>query len=461
MTTVILIAGVLFLVACALAIWLPEWRLPALLLALLAMPGNVDNVLPQMMLDPNPIANNAAPVASAIDVLVLLAVFLSVREGRWTMLTPIARRLVLGGLTVWGMVTISALVALGAGVEPAAVIRGSITFLRVPALLFLALVLWSEAGFARNLAIAATLGIGSLIANGIYTSALAEATRFTASTFGRNGFQLALAVSGVLAAGLTISYAARSRWGPSALAALAVSVALFAAIATGTRASLLALVPATVFALIINRRWFSRRGAVGLAAAIVLVLVVGTAAVVITPEGGRATSVLTDPGETVHIVTHPGDQPSYSPVTTRTHFWRLAGRMVAEHPVAGVGPFQWNIQRYQLEPTADQIVVDTHNTYIQIAAEYGIPVLAAYLLLLGTIVGGVLLTAWRRNAVSSHSWTATCLAATAVVFPITELTNSHFFNVRLGGVEWLLLGSAFAVSYLATAGPEGEPAHAG
>jgi hypothetical protein len=33
----------------------------------------------------------------------------------------------------------------------------------------------------------------------------------------------------------------------------------------------------------------------------------------------------------------------------------------------------------------------------------------------------------------------------AVVYPVTELTNSHFFNIRLGAFGWLLLALAFVL----------------
>lgn len=456
MTTLIQVAGIFLVLILAVAITRPGLRLPALLLAFMAVPGNVDNLLPQMTLDPNQIPNNTAPVMSAIDALILLAVFLTIRERPWAQLGRAEQYVVLAAVGVWLVASASGVWALISGVEPAAVIRGSITFLRIPAMLFLALSLGREPGFAKRLAYAAGLGIVALIANGLYTSAEAEAARFTASTFGRNGFSVVLVAAMLMVGGVAVSALMQARWATSAAALALASIALFGAIATGTRASLLAVLPVGALALATNRTWLNRRGLLNLAAVAVLAVVVSGSAWLFTPEGKRAISIVTDPGETVDVITNPGDQPWYSPVTTRTHFWRLAGAMVDEHPITGVGPFQWNIQRYALDPDAEEIVVDPHNTYLQIAAEYGLPVLAAYLALLAAVLLLVLGFGWRAGTETRQKWPATAVMAAAVLFPITEVTNSHFFNIRLGPVEWLLLGAAVAVTYASRARQSGD-----
>ena len=444
-------AGILLIGVSAVAMRWPAWRLPALVFALLAMPGNVDNLLPQMTLDPNPIADNTAPVFSAIDRLIALATVLTLREGRWQRLGREARWIIVGGLALWALATASALVALASGVEPAAVARGSVTFLRVAVLLFLAFGLADQLRDGAPMAIAAALGTLSLLANGLYTSSQLDSTRFTAATFGRNGFSLVLIIAMLLAAGLAVTYAQRSRWLAAAPALTVASAALFGSIATGTRASLLAVVPAIGFALIVNRSWTSRRGILGLVGMLALAISVSAAAALWTSEGGRALSVFTDPGETVDVVTDPSGQPWYSPVRTRTHFWSLAGHMITEQPLTGVGPYQWNIQRYELDPQGITAVVDPHMTYLQLAAEYGVPVFAGYVILLAACMTMIVGYAWRAGLPTSRDWTATTLAASAVLFPVTELTNSHFFNVRLGPFGWLIFASAVALSYLAYA----------
>ena len=52
----------------------------------------------------------------------------------------------------------------------------------------------------------------------------------------------------------------------------------------------------------------------------------------------------------------------------------------------------------------------------------------------------------RRREERQTALRAALASLPAAAYPVTELTNSHLFNVRLGTVGWLLLGSAVAVA---------------
>lgn len=448
LTPAILAAGLALVVATALAMRRPPWRLPALAFAILAIPGNVDNLVPQMVLDPNQLANNTAPVVSFVDVLIAWGVLLS-RGQIGAALGDRTQRWVIGGaVAFWALTTVVTAVNLiqGAPIDGSA--RSIVHFARVPALLAIGFGVAAHIGDGRRLAVAITVGVLSLLANGIYTSTATDASRFTAATFGRNGFSLALMIGAVVAAGLAIGMV-RARNGPGPLAAslpAALAIAgVYGAIATGTRMSILAALPVTGLALLVNRSWMSRRGVTTITAIVVVVVAVGLAAVTWSPEGERAISAITDPGETVDIVTNPDEQPWYSPVRSRSHWWGQARAMGRADPLTGVGAWQWNHVRYDLERDAVRVVADPHNTYLQLASEYGVLVVAAY----ATLLAAVLLTG-AAGVVKGYSpvvssWPATMLAAAAILGPLTEMTNSHFFNVRLGALIWLLLATFVAI----------------
>lgn len=454
MTTAILIGGLVVTLVIAWLMLRPTWRLPGLLFALLAVPGNVDNLLPQMRLDPHQIANATAPAISFVDLLIAWAIVLTVREGllaewpRWSRL--IAAVAIAFGLLAAGV----SLINLAQGVEPAAVLRGVLTLARIPALVVLVIALRDATADGRRLAIAFAAALVALIGNGVFTAWQLETTRFTAATFGRNGFSLVLVVAALATTGLGIGlWSVAETWRARAVALVAFALAaagLFGAIATGTRMSLLVAVPAVAIALLVNRTWAHRRGIMGLALIAVGIVAVAGAATLWTAEGGRALSVVTDPGETVDIISDPGGEPDYSPVRTRTHWWNQALSMVRGDPATGVGPYQWNIRRYELDPSAAPIVADPHNTYIQMGAEYGLPVLAVYVAGLTLLALAVLATAWRSTALTRRSPVATAVAAGALMIPLTELTNSHLFNVRIGAVTWLLLALALSLTLLPT-----------
>lgn len=456
MTTAILLGGLVVTLAVAYLMRHSTWRLPALLFALFAIPGNVDNLMPQMRLDPHPIANATAPMISVIDLLIAWAVVLTIREGgfagwsRWHRLiatAAIAFAVLAGGVT---------LVNLADGIEPGAAVRGILVLARIPALVLLGIALRNALGDGRGIAMAAAGGLVALIGNGIFTSWQLESTRFTAATFGRNGLSLALVVAALMTTGLAIALwraAEDARGRALSLGGFGLAAAgLFGAIATGTRMSLLVAVPAVAIALLVNPTWMHRRGVAGLGVIGIGVILVAVAATLWTAEGGRALSVISNPGETVDIITDPGGEPDYSPVRTRTHWWDQAIAMVRQDPTTGVGPYQWNIRRYESDPEAKAVVADPHNTYIQMAAEYGLGVLAVYVIGLAALALGVLATAWRSSALTRWSPVATGVTAAAMMIPLTELTNSHLFNVRIGAVTWLLLSVALTLTVLPALG---------
>ena len=84
----------------------------------------------------------------------------------------------------------------------------------------------------------------------------------------------------------------------------------------------------------------------------------------------------------------------------RLEYWKSTAAMIADHPLTGVGPgnFQAVYTRYKL-PESSEEVVDPHNFVMEIAASYGLPTLAIFLAILG-ILG------WRtcRAIVKLRQW---------------------------------------------------------
>ncbi|MEO8208741.1 MAG: O-antigen ligase family protein [Chloroflexota bacterium] len=447
MTTAILVAGLIGLAALAyVVVRLPVWRLPALLLALLALPGNVDNLGPQFRLDPNAVANPLAPAVPVTDLLIMLALAVAILERRRVF--GVQRWFVGGGLLVAAIMSASAALALTNGVEGGAVVRGMLTAWRIPALLFLGMTHRKEIGDGRRLGFAAILGTVVLVGNGGYTTISGSLERFTATTFGRNGFAVALASVTVLLAGLAYSdwRDIRGRRWSWIAAALAV-VALAGLLATGTRMGLAMLIFAGVASIIIGPVRSNAATLRGIGATIVGVGLAVTLALAFSVAGQRTLSLISDTGDTIGEavtgITNPGDLPSYSAIRSRSFFWRLAVQMAIEHPVTGVGPFQWNHVRYQLDLKSPHIVADAHNSYLQIGAEYGVPALLAYLVLLGGSAWFLTLGVLRRRG--RWTWIETGILVAAASIPVADLTNSHLFHVRMGAVEWLLIAVALAL----------------
>lgn len=454
MAAAIQIAGVALCVVLALIAVRPEWRVPALIVGLLSIPGNVDNLVPQFPLDPHPeLSNRTGPIVSAVDLLLAWCVALTWREGRrpegW------ARRLTIVAMAVAAVAASTALFAMSRGVDTTSVVRGIVLFARIPALFFLLGALRGEHGDATRLTGAFVVGGIALIGNGLYTTFTTHVDRFTAATFGRNGFAIALILVTMVSAGLAFRHwpglRGRGRLVVPLVAGAVAGACLFGASATGTRMAFLVLVGAAAAAVVLYPRRIrfpevARILAVGAVTAGIL-----AASVLWTVAGGRTVSVVTDPGNTIDVVTDPGSLPTESEVRSRGQFWELAIQMARSEPLTGVGPFQWSVRRYELDPTGPVIVVDAHNSYFQIAAEYGVITLGAYVILLGLALAVSAFSILRRSAREALGWAGLGVVVAAFAYPIAELTNSHFFNVRVGAVGWLLIAAAVALTERATA----------
>ncbi|HEX5466485.1 MAG TPA: O-antigen ligase family protein [Candidatus Limnocylindrales bacterium] len=447
MTTLILLGGLGVAVVLAAVAIERGWRLPALVFATLSLPGNVDNLMPQMLLDPHPIADTTAPVVSIVDLLILWALALTLaerhRSGRGSWHSPVL--LGLAGLLLI-VASVSAATGLLSGVDLGAVARGIILFGRLAALLALTDLLADAVGDASRIGLATAAGGIVLLANGAYTTFTQSTDRFTAATFGRNDFGVALILVALICLGSMLALRRQRREVHHTALFWAVTLVcgglLFGATATGTRAALLALAIGLVVALLINRTWLNRSGLLVVATfGLFIALMIGSASV-LTSAGARTTSVLTDPGASVGAFADPPDDTP-SEIRSREDFWRLAMIMIRDHPLTGVGPYQWNWQRYELDPQSPTVVADTHDAYLQLGAEYGLPSLALYLALIAVCLLTFLKDAVRRSPIAS-AWTATACVSVACAFFLADVTNSNLFNGRTGTFAWLIIGAGIA-----------------
>ena len=107
-------------------------------------------------------------------------------------------------------------------------------------------------------------------------------------------------------------------------------------------------------------------------------------------------------------------------------------RMVAAHPLAGVGPnmVQRRYAEYRGDDAVNQINPHLHNNLLQIAAERGLPALAIWLWFIVTLVR----SAWRRfNDGTDRFLAAAALAAT------TAMLTAGLFEYNFGDSEFLML----------------------
>jgi O-antigen ligase len=335
------------------------------------------------------------------------------------------------------------------GVPAGAVVRGLILWWRIVALVYMAFALRADLGDGRLLGLAIVAGGVVLLGNGIYTTVTDDLDRFTAKTFGRNGLAVALTVVTVIGTGVAAdlwSRAVHTRHRLLALGAATVAaLSLFGMSATGTRIAFMTLLLAGVAALVFYPGRIGRHAIPRIALTFGVAVAVLAGSVFLTTAGGRTLSVVTDLDTTVDVVTDPGGTPTETEIRSRGEFWDLAVRMALANPLTGVGPFQWNVVRYVMDPTGPIVVADAHQSYLQIAAEYGLPSLVLYVLLLATTAAAVFPSLRSVRDRERLGWAGIGIVVGSGIIPIAAMTNAHVISPRNGPLEWLLLASAAAI----------------
>lgn len=179
---------------------------------------------------------------------------------------------------------------------------------------------------------------------------------------------------------------------------------------------------------------YRRRGA-GAAIGLIAVLVL---AVLPTPLGERAVATLFEHAEA----------PTGLQASNEAHlalFWG-ALRMIADAPLTGVGPYNFKALSAEYSGLAQNAIA--HNTYLELAAELGLPVLAIFVLLVAAVFRGLRRAVDVRGlggqAVELAAW-AEGLRSGLVGF----LVAATFISAQYEKWLWLVVFVSIAVERLA------------
>jgi O-antigen ligase len=149
-------------------------------------------------------------------------------------------------------------------------------------------------------------------------------------------------------------------------------------------------------------------------------------------------------------------------IGSRLDLWRVAIRMIEDHPLVGTGPetFPDEFPRYSraVLPAASVRhfgrfrVESPHNEVLAVASGAGIPAAIAYL----SILVGVVHVLWHARRRSSDA--AVRLALLAVMAAVLgHVVTNAFMSSEITGswLRWTLVGAGIGVASVATADGEG------
>jgi O-antigen ligase len=148
----------------------------------------------------------------------------------------------------------------------------------------------------------------------------------------------------------------------------------------------------------------------------------------------------------------------------RNDLWRIGLAMADDHLVLGVGSGNFTVVSPRYAERAFDIVninyvVDTpkvtHNTYLNVADELGIPGLAIF----ATIVWGAFVSAFAaiRAFARSGDLGMEMVARAIVLGSIGMLVASFFFSGLYQKQLWLFIGAAMALSSVARSSAKSSP----
>jgi O-antigen ligase len=251
----------------------------------------------------------------------------------------------------------------------------------------------------------------------------------------------------VLPVALVLAWHAR-RWArlAAAVGATAMLATLVLTLSRGGYVGLAATVPVLLFGAFADQR--TRRRAVG---GVVVAIVAVVAAIAATPSGRSLVRRASGPDPAVDeaLAGSGGD------ISFRAHVdqWRVALRVIADHPLTGTGqetfPDQFpQASRLVLSPARVRYfdlfrVESPHNAFLGVAAGAGAPALMAYLAFLGAV-----LVALARSAAATVDRGTRLLLFAVLAALVGHVVTDQFMGPDVTGawLAWCLAGAAVGTS---------------
>jgi len=242
------------------------------------------------------------------------------------------------------------------------------------------------------------------------------------------------------------------------------------------RVGLGAVILISVFALALT---FSRGGYVGLAAALGVVLLPrfraaqwgrAAAPVVAVAAGVLVVALALPPGRAMveRIVNRAVTTIDLSESSARMHvdLWRIGSQIALDHPILGTGPetFPLVFRPYleDLPPDRAQLLggfrlESPHNELIGVAAEMGLPALAAYVIFLGACAWACV----KRARAGEPASRSIALVVLATLVSHVLMNSFKTPDVTTSSIFWIVLGAGLAAMGARAESDVREPSGAG
>lgn len=406
---------------------------------LIAIPGPLDDVFPKVFIG-SPTEINAAPVAviSYIDYVLLTLLSIAIlKKKRWV---PLPKYIFLfSGVVIFSFFSFFLNLLLNPDFDFIIGLTGLLMFFRMFLTFLIASSVITSIRDYRRFLFGVAAAIWLLLVDSIYfTYFYNHLDRLTAGSLGNNAFGNFLSMSAILLLGI----GSISRGSLRYFLGITVGCCMAAVVLTQTKMALFILLTGFVI-------WYSTLGGNRLLRTKTLAILAGTFGLFIFwinrfESLSRINPLKVFSGETP-LLENPYLNTFFS---ARIHIWKTSLKMISENFFWGIGPNQWNLQKYNYGFSLDHVLLDSHNGYLQIFSEYGIFLFVAFYSI-------ILLSLWngkrtcqklmQGNSTKMLVWSTTI---SLFIWSISELTNAAIIKNRINNFVVILVYILLHAGYL-------------
>lgn len=142
----------------------------------------------------------------------------------------------------------------------------------------------------------------------------------------------------------------------------------------------------------------------------------------------------------------------------RQQVWGVALQMMADFPFTGVGGGNFNTVALLLYPFSETANPGTHNLYLQVGVDFGLPGLIAYLSILGGVLWMAGTSIWllQRSVDKELLGFVVGLSSGLAALLIHGLVDNTMWGSRAAFIPWIVIGAIVAVCRFAVTLPISE-----
>ena len=411
----------------------PKIRWYLLPFVLLTIPPNMDDIFPSTYI--GYIYERGAariPIFGNVDISLILLYFILKNEKRISLdqdnkNSKTTRVLKFTSLILIAVSILSAVRAFGISdnYHNAAIVKGTFMFFRMYFIQLIISLLFKSKNNINEFIVGASLSSVLLFATALYNTLSKGASRLQGA-FGMNVYGNFMVLLSVL---FLAAFNINENKGKRKIMIIGILVSILQLFLTGTRMAVLALGFGIVIYLLLSR--IKIRKKIIIVASIVISIGLGS-----IMNLSYFNNAIERIREMVLYKEYLAEVELSTTTTlgTRLILWNATATMIKEHLYLGVGPSMWNFERYNYGVHFN-VLLDTHNGYLQILSEYGMLAFVTYLVYLIYCLSKSIKSVKASKDINNYNFFLGITVA-IITWLLTEFTNAGITKPQIQVFVW-------------------------